>query len=221
MVNYGYFIYENFLILRKIPEPFASTWMQLVAEEKAEKSALNGPGKGKKGNNTTSSQNTVEKEEITSSQISSEKSCTPNLNNISPKVEDFSEFEPVGKSEIHPETVSSEDYIAKNKEIYKKKNTEESEKILDRLTADWMCDNCNAQNFAKLLSGVQRVKCFKCQSVRGTSCSLVLSVAEVRTRTAQRTYDSFFFKLSFFIFVSIIMILQTFVWHFRVFEWGN
>ena len=73
------------------------------------------------------------------------------------------------------------DYITKNKESYQKMKTDETEKVLNRATADWLCDNCNAQNFAKLLSGVERTKCFKCQYVRGSNCSLVLSVAEVNS----------------------------------------
>ena len=72
------------------------------------------------------------------------------------------------------------DYISKNKETYKKKADVEVEKVLDRSTADWLCDNCNGQNFAKLLSGVVRTKCCKCQAVRGSGGSLVLSLAEVR-----------------------------------------
>ena len=190
---YRFHIFLFYFICRKIPEPFASTWIQMVADDKAEKSVLNGPGKGKKGN-TTSSQNTVEKEEKLSPQIMSEKSVvTPILRNSVPKDEDFSEFDPVGKSEINPEMFSTDDFISKNKEIYKKKNIEESEKILDRQTADWICDNCNSQNFAKLLSGVLRVKCFKCQTARGATCSLVLSVAEVRTRI----YDVIIFFVLF------------------------
>jgi ribosomal protein L37AE/L43A len=183
----------------------------MVADEKAERNILSGPGKGKKGN-ASSSQNTVEKEEKLSPQLSSEKSVSPILGTSVPKDEDFSEFDPVGKSEINPETVfSTNDFITKNKEIYKKKNIEESEKILDRQTADWICDNCNSQNFAKLLSGVLRVKCFKCQTARGSSCSLVLSVAEVRTRTYNELYILFF--TSFFIFISTTcMLLFTFTY---------
>ena len=85
------------------------------------------------------------------------------------------------------------DYITKNKENYKKKVVEEVEKALDRATADWICDNCNGQNFAKLLSGVVRTKCFKCQTVRSASCSLVLSVAEVIH------FYSFIFPFLFFL----------------------
>jgi hypothetical protein len=131
------------------------------------------------------------------------------LSNSIQKEEDFSEFDPTGKSEINPETVySPDDFITKNKEIYKKKNIEESEKILDRQTADWICDNCSSQNFAKLLSGMLRVKCFKCQTARGSSCSLVLSVAEVRTST----YD-----VPFFLFSFLLILLLTLVYPFLFF----
>ena len=74
------------------------------------------------------------------------------------------------------------DFIQKNKDnIQKKKSNAEKEKdsVLDKATSDWICDECNAQNFAKLLSGLLRLKCFKCQSPRGSSTQLVLSVAEV------------------------------------------
>jgi hypothetical protein len=69
--------------------------------------------------------------------------------------------------------------IGNPKQVYKKKKPDVSEKVLDKATADWLCDNCDAQNFAKLMSGNLRVKCFKCSTTRGASCNLVLSVAEI------------------------------------------
>ena len=47
--------------------------------------------------------------------------------------------------------------------------------VLDRNTADWLCDSCSNQNFAQLKSGLPRVKCFKCQTPKSASCTLVAS----------------------------------------------
>ena len=46
---------------------------------------------------------------------------------------------------------------------------------IDKTTADWLCDQCNAQNFAKLLSGVMRIICFRCYLISKIkdSCSSV------------------------------------------------
>ncbi len=50
---------------------------------------------------------------------------------------------------------------------------------LDEETADWLCDSCGSQNFAKLASGIKRIKCFKCQVAKSTSCVLVASTKSV------------------------------------------
>jgi hypothetical protein len=70
-------------------------------------------------------------------------------------------------------------FIQKNKENFHKKTVVVAERVLDRASADWLCDNCNGHNFARLLSGVLRTKCFKCMVAKSGSCVLVLSVAEV------------------------------------------
>ena len=85
-------------------------------------------------------------------------------------------------AETQEEEVNKYDFIQKNKDnIQKKKSNVEKEKesVLDKSTSDWICDECNAQNFDKLLSGLIRLKCFKCQSPRGSTTQLVLSIAEV------------------------------------------
>jgi HrpA-like RNA helicase len=56
---------------------------------------------------------------------------------------------------------------------------------LDRETSDWLCDHCSTQNFAKLASGMPRLKCFKCQAAKSDTCSLVASInSAVATATA-------------------------------------
>lgn len=49
--------------------------------------------------------------------------------------------------------------------------------VIDRATADWLCVQCNTQNFATLANGVPRTKCFKCQSPKSDTCELVVRVA--------------------------------------------
>lgn len=50
---------------------------------------------------------------------------------------------------------------------------------LDEETADWLCESCGSQNFAKLASGIKRIKCFKCQVAKSTSCVLVASTKTI------------------------------------------
>ena len=170
---------------RKIPEPFASTWLQMVSDDKEEKNAVsNQIGRGKKSANgpvTSTSSSTLcvvmkeEKEEIVT--ISSSISVCNSVKSVGEKITDLELSENTDLS--LDKNIIELDFIAKNKEKFQKKKNDEVEKTLDRDSADWLCDECNAQNFAKLLSGVKRLKCFKCQAVRGSSNSLVKSVAEV------------------------------------------
>ena len=50
---------------------------------------------------------------------------------------------------------------------------------LDEETADWLCESCGSQNFAKLASGIKRVKCFKCQVAKPSTCVLVASARTI------------------------------------------
>lgn len=178
-----------FLFPRKIPEPFASTWLQMVSDDKEEKNAASTQiGRGKKSANgpvtSTSSLCVVmkeEKEEIVTISSSISGSNSAATNSVKSVVEKLTDSELSENTDLSSDPKIIElDFIAKNKEKFQKKKNDEVEKTLDRDSADWLCDECNAQNFAKLLSGVKRLKCFKCQAVRGSSNSLVKSVAEVR-----------------------------------------
>jgi hypothetical protein len=170
---------------RKIPEPFASTWLQMVADDKEEKNAISGQnGRGKKSATaaatatSTSSACVVVKEAKEEITAISEKN-TDVSNSVNAVEDKNTDLESSENTDVTSDTKIELDYIAKNKEKFQKKKNDEVEKTLDSDSADWLCDECNAQNFAKLLSGVKRLKCFKCQAVRGSTSSLVKSVAEV------------------------------------------
>jgi hypothetical protein len=173
------------LFPRKIPEPFASTWLQMVADDKEEKNAISGQnGRGKKSSTSnststsTSSASVVVKE--TKEEITAVSEKNTDVSNSVNAVEDKNtDLESSENTDSNSDTKIELDFIAKNKEKFQKKKNDEVEKTLDLDSADWLCDECNAQNFAKLLSGVKRLKCFKCQAVRGSTSSLVKSVAEV------------------------------------------
>ena len=162
----------------------------MVSDDKEEKNAASTQiGRGKKSANgpvtsTSSSSLCVvmkeEKEEIVIISSSISGSTSGVTNSVKSVGEKTTDLELSENTDLSFDTKIIElDFIAKNKEKFQKKKNDEVEKILDRDSADWLCDECNAQNFAKLLSGVKRLKCFKCQAVRGSSNSLVKSVAEV------------------------------------------
>ena len=157
----------------------------MVADDKEEKNAVSGPnGRGKKSATATSSSTSTSsacvvvkeaKEEITAI---SEK-ITDVSNSVKSVEDKNTDLDSSENTDLTSDTKIELDFIAKNKEKFQKKKNDEVEKTLDLESADWLCDECNAQNFAKLLSGVKRLKCFKCQAVRGSTSSLVKSVAEV------------------------------------------
>ena len=150
----------------------------MVAEEKEKNSSSQSSTRGKKAviATTLNSTSASGKDENNNLKLSALESIDDNtiLNNSQSLTELKSAIDDINITD------STTDYVAKNKENFKKKSDVEVEKVLDRATADWLCDNCNGQNFAKLLSGVVRTKCCKCQAVRGSGGSLVLSLAEVR-----------------------------------------
>lgn len=167
---------------RKIPEPFASTWLQMVTAEKNEKNSNVVSKFSKKITTTVAGDNLVgEKMDRLSDIVLSD------LNIDKGKKMDDTDCNKEKKNDSNTENNldnKRDKKIEKFKENYsknhKKKGSEPAEKVLDKATSDWLCDNCDAQNFAKLLSGILRLKCFKCNTVRGNSGVLVLSVAEVR-----------------------------------------
>ena len=166
-------------MIRKIPEPFATTWLQMVAEEKEKNASSQPPSRGKKAatanpvvNNTLAS--AKEQDDNLKMPALESRDNQTILNDTQSLTDLKSAIDEINGND------GTTDYITKNKENFKKKADVEVEKVLDRATADWLCDNCNGQNFAKLLSGVVRTKCCKCQAVRGNGGSLVLSLAEVR-----------------------------------------
>ena len=154
----------------------------MVADDKEEKNASSTQnGRGKKSATATSNSSAgvvvkEAKEEITAT---SEKNAvvSSSVTSVEDKNTDLESSEITDLTSS--DTTIELDFMAKNKEKFQKKKNDEVEKTLDLDSADWLCDECNAQNFAKLLSGVKRLKCFKCQAVRGSSSSLVKSVAEV------------------------------------------
>lgn len=153
----------------------------MVADDKEEKNAISGQsGRGKKSATSTSTSTAciVVKEAKEEIRAVSEKNTDVgnSVNSVEDKNTDLESSE---NTDSTSDTKIELDFIAKNKEKFQKKKNDEVEKALDLDSADWLCDECNAQNFAKLLSGVKRLKCFKCQAVRGSTTSLVKSVAEV------------------------------------------
>ena len=66
-----------------------------------------------------------------------------------------------------------------------KQSTEEkilTVESLDPEVADWLCDSCGNQNYAKLASGLPRLKCFKCQTLKSNKAVLVSSTSVVTSQ---------------------------------------
>lgn len=125
---------------RKLPEPYSSTWLDMIRSAKGAPPPSN--------------------------------ACQSNSKVISTTSNPSQTF---SQDEVKKAPATTVDVPAK----------------LDRETADWLCDACGSQNFAKLLNGQPRVKCFRCQTPKSSTCSLVASannaeVSEMKKKAAPK-----------------------------------
>lgn len=112
-----------YLFARKLPEPFATTWLQMISNDK----------------DGTSSKAIALTASVSAADLKSVEKGADEIDSIV----------------IVPS--------------------------LSRETSDWLCDSCNTQNFAKLASGLPRLKCFRCQTTKSDSCTLVASADAIKS----------------------------------------
>jgi hypothetical protein len=137
-------VQRNFPLERRLPEPYASTWLSMIASEKGQSKVDSKPAKGAV-------------------------SAAPANKETAAKETADPPLPPPCVGAVSTTTVSG-----------KGSNTNLAAQVvvvLNRDTADWLCDSCGNQNFSKLASGVQRVRCFRCQTPKSDSCQLVASTA--------------------------------------------
>jgi hypothetical protein len=119
----GLFHFQSNLPLeRRMPEPYSTTWSELL---KASKPSAEAPS-------------------------NSSKKETPQAQKKAAAAEPEP---PPAKIEAAPAPTN-----------YQKEPKMVKNVPLDKNTADWLCIACSSQNFAKLLNGTMRSKCFRCQT---------------------------------------------------------
>jgi hypothetical protein len=143
-------VQRNFPLERRLPEPYASTWLSMIASEKGQGKPDAKPAKGAVSTVSAAS---------TNKETSMKETAVP------------------------PLPAPSESVISSSKVPGKGSNANLAAQVvvLNRDTADWLCDSCGNQNFAKLASGVQRARCFRCQTPKSDSCQQVASTASATT----------------------------------------
>ncbi len=139
---------------RKLPEPFSTTWIEML-------NASKGPTGANAGSSTGNQASIITK--------SSAKDATQPSTNVqtkeSPKVAaPDSEFK--GKSKIHGNFVCKQETAPK-----------------EDLQAQWLCDNCGNANFATTAAGLLRTKCFKCQTPKPEKFSTVTKSTAINQKT--------------------------------------
>ena len=152
---------------RKLPEPYCTTWVEMLAADKggASKSAASkAPAGG--GAATVSSASLLPPEIDTGPHSADVASLPAPLHGKAA----------YGKQGKVPATVAIP--------------------VIDRATADWLCVQCNTQNFATLANGVSRTKCFKCQFPKSDTCELVVRVAAASVKAPAATVSSSFASTS-------------------------
>ena len=154
---------------RKLPEPFASTWLQLLATDKAEAAEKAGPGRKGAGTSSKAVSKVAELEAGVGLKMSGNDEVTTDTAStiVSASI----------AVDHNDESESTDASAAVGYQKYVKQAAPAPEVKLDRATADWLCDDCGNQNFCKLLSGAPRLKCFKCQAKKSATCELVISAA--------------------------------------------
>lgn len=135
---------------RKLPEPYSTTWLQMLADEK-EKSQNKKPPSEK----SSSGKSSTVKDSSTSAMMAS----SPLPSTTVATAELPQQFVP---------PVHEGDKIAAGK-----KSAVGVAAEIDPRTADWLCERCGSQNFNKLQSGAVRTKCFRCSAAKADTCILV------------------------------------------------
>lgn len=154
-----WYFQKSFPLERKMPEPYSSTWKQMIETEKEEKKAAS--GFGKKSITTTETS-------ILSTSSSSTGSISGGSSISISKIENL--LPPA------PQVYQIEKYEKKTPIVVVTELTRES--------ADWLCDGCGAQNFNLMASGIVRVKCFKCSEKKSKTCALVAAISSVTIDTS-------------------------------------
>lgn len=133
---------------RKLPEPYSTTWKQMLTADKESSS-----------NSSSNSKRTRETKAETSAN---------------------SKASALVKEEVETDVNNTKVGIAgKDAPI---PTAALATPVLDKATADWMCDACASQNYATLASGQPRTKCFRCQKQKSDSCVLVASTSNQATK---------------------------------------
>jgi len=139
---------RNFPLERRLPEPYATSWLTMIAAEKELNRSDAKPGRGGAAGGATKA---------------------PAAAAIAPAV---TSALPVMESNSKPPADTAAPAV------YNKNKSTNVAPVLNRDTADWLCDNCGHQNFACLASGLPRLKCFRCQTPKSATCQLVGSSAD-------------------------------------------
>ena len=215
---------------RKLPEPFSSTWLQMLASDKAEKGGTDkdkdkdkgtkpaAGGKPAAGAAAAAGPSASAKAAAGSSGDAAAADLKPAAGGavdatITPAAAAALPADAVGEGEGEATAVDFSQYPKGGKGTKGAKLVPDV--TLDPATADWICDgcvirccgrffhyplppnlhrpppSCGNQNFARLASGVPRLKCFKCQVPRGPNCSLVMNAAGTSESASRRLAAAF------------------------------
>lgn len=147
---------RQFPLERRMPEPYASSWLSMIAAEKEQAKLTASDAKTGKAAPGASI--------ATAAAVPSNQSVPAAAAAVAATDASASKLEP-------PATLS------KNSNKNSNSNLAAIAASLNRDTSDWLCDSCSNQNFALLASGQPRVKCFRCGTPKSDTCQLVASSA--------------------------------------------
>lgn len=162
---------RQFPLERRMPEPYASSWLSMIAAEKEQTKQTGADSKNTK--TTPMSSSTV---------ASTSAQSTPSAATAAGPG--------VALAGSKADKAEADQGASKNSSKGSNSNLAAIAASLNRDTSDWLCDNCSNQNFALLASGQPRVKCFRCGTPKSATCQLVASSTTAIPTTAASTTAS-------------------------------
>ena len=174
---------------RRLPEPYATTWTQMVRNHSTTGSVGNhtGPGRAGGGGHKNSAGTSVgnaagsidstgvgahsggEGSKLAAATAATSASGTPKTTAISTK------------SKISASKSGSSPGTSTGNSASTAAVVPSAQQGAAGGSAHWLCNGCGSQNFATLLSGAMRTKCFKCQAAKSEHCTYVATSPSAQT----------------------------------------
>lgn len=182
---------KNMPLERKLPEPYQSTWLQMIKNDKDSSSNSNANNINKNSNDIkTNKDSSMKQDSIMSKSNSNTTTTTINIttSNNSKNVSNLND------NNLSNTSNSTNNNNMNNPNNHTMKGIQPVipvTSMLDRATSDWLCDQCGVQNYNLVaVTGQVRMKCFRCQTNKSNTCQLVITLSSSSAITTSSNGNS-------------------------------